>query len=138
MKNKVIGYWTTTAILAFVLVTGGAAQMARLPGNVEGIVHLGYPVYFLTILGAWKILGGIAVLAPRAPRLKEWAYAGAFFELTGAAASQAACGEAAFHILVPLALAACAVASWALRPRDRMLGSLVPGDAHALVSEART
>ena len=83
-KSKTLGYWTTTAILASVLISGGAAQIARLPANVEGILQLGYPLYFMTIVGTWKILGGIALLVPKFPRLKEWAYAGVFFDLTGA------------------------------------------------------
>ena len=59
----------------------------HLRNNVEGIVHLGYPLYFITIIGFWKVLGAITLLAPGFPRLKEWAYAGIFFDLTGAAAS---------------------------------------------------
>jgi uncharacterized membrane protein YphA (DoxX/SURF4 family) len=101
------------------------------PGTVDGFVHiLGYPRYFVTILGFWKVLGAIAILVPRFPRLKEWAYAGIFFDLTGAAASSAAVGGSggiyAFHILAPLVLAVMAVASWALRPESRTIGSLLP------------
>jgi uncharacterized membrane protein YphA (DoxX/SURF4 family) len=126
MRTKVIAYWTTTAILAFVWLTGGAADLAHRPETVEGMVRLGYPLYFVTILGFWKLLGAIAVLAPRFPRLKEWAYAGTFFELTGAVVSQAASGDSVVHIIVPGFFAACAVASWALRPESRRLGVLFP------------
>ena len=98
--------------------------------TVKGTVHvLGYPPYFLTVLGVWKVLGAIAILMPRFPRLKEWAYAGIFFDLTGAAASYAAAGDhgvSAFHILAPLFLAVLAVASWALRPESRTIGILIP------------
>jgi uncharacterized membrane protein YphA (DoxX/SURF4 family) len=90
------------------------------------MAHLGYPLYFMTILGIWKLLGGIALLVPRFPRLKEWAYAGIFFELTGAAASQAASGDSAAHIIWPIIFAGLTVASWALRPPSRSLGSLFP------------
>ena len=126
MKKRRIGYWTTTTILALALLSGGLAQLARLPPNVEGVVRLGYPAYVTTILGLWKLLGVAALLAPRLPRLKEWAYAGIVFELTGAAASQLAAGDGAGHVIAPLALAALALASWALRPPARTLGVLFP------------
>ena len=90
---------------------------------------LGYPLYFFAILGFWKVLGAIAILAPRFPRLKEWAYAGIFFDLTGAAASVAAVGvygTYAFHIIAPLVIAGLTVASWALRPQSRTIGILFP------------
>jgi hypothetical protein len=131
MKAKNITYWTTTVLIAFFIGSGGVAQLARVPGTVDGFVHiLGYPRYFVTILGFWKVLGAIAILVPRFPRLKEWAYAGIFFDLTGAAASSAAVGGSggiyAFHILAPLVLAVVAVASWALRPESRTIGVLIP------------
>jgi uncharacterized membrane protein YphA (DoxX/SURF4 family) len=108
-------------------MSGGVAQLARVPGVVDGFVRvLGYPPYFVTILGFWKVLGAIAILVPRFPRLKEWAYAGIFFDLTGAAASSAAVGSGAFHILAPLVFAVLAVASWALRPESRTVGVLFP------------
>jgi len=129
-KLKVIGYWIITGLLVFAIGSGGVAELARLPTNVEGIVHvLGYALYFLTILGLWKVLGAIALLVPRFPRLKEWAYAGIFFNVTGAAASHAAVGDYdvyAFHVLVNLFLAVLVVASWALRPESRTLGVLFP------------
>jgi hypothetical protein len=126
MKTKVIGYWATTALLALAMLSGGAAELARRPENVEGMVHLGYPVYFITIIGFWKVLGGMALLAPRVPLLKEWAYAGIVFNMTGAAASHVACGDAAWHVVVTGLLAVLAVASWALRPQSRTLGVLFP------------
>lgn len=130
-KAKSIVYWTTTVLIAFLIGSGGAAQLARVPGTVNGFTHiLGYPLYFVTILGVWKVLGAIAILVPRFPRLKEWAYAGIFFDLTGAAASSAAVGgsggDYAFHILAPLVVAVIAVASWALRPESRVIGVLFP------------
>jgi uncharacterized membrane protein YphA (DoxX/SURF4 family) len=124
MKAKVIGYWASTILLALALVSGGAAQLLRRRENIEGILHLGYPVYFIVILGFWKVLGGIAVLVPRFPRLKEWAYAGIFIEMTGASASHAASGDSIGHFIAPLVFAVLAIASWALRPQDRILGVL--------------
>src|ERR1700694_54010 len=92
MKTKVIAYRATTAILVFAVLTGGLGQLAHAWGTLETVQLLGYPPYFLTILGLWKVLGAIALLVPRFPRLKEWAYAGIFFDLTGAVASIAAVG----------------------------------------------
>ena len=101
--------------------------MVFLRGNAATQL-LGYPLYFFRILGFWKILGAIAILVPRFPRLKEWAYAGIFFDLTGAAATWAAVGGPgeAFHIIAPLIIAGFTVASWALRPESRRIGVLFP------------
>jgi hypothetical protein len=129
-KGKNIAYWTTTVLVAFFIGGGGLAQVAQFLGNRHGVVPvLGYPMYFFGILGFWKALGAIAILVPRFPRLKEWAYAGIFFDLTGAVASIAAVGfygAYAFHILAPLILAGLTVASWALRPESRVIGILTP------------
>jgi hypothetical protein len=137
MRAKSIAYWTTTILVAFSM-SGGIAQLARVPGVVDGFVRvLGYPPYFVTILGFWKTAGAIAILVPRFPRLKEWAYAGIFFDLTGAAASSAAVGGSAFHIVAPLLVAVLAVASWALRPESRTIGVLFPAkDGHAGISRS--
>ena len=121
MKAKVIGYWVTTVVVALLIGSGGILQGMRRPDAVAGIVHLGYPVYFVVLLGAWKVAGAVAILAPRLPRLKEWAYAGIFFDLTGASVSHAASGSSAGNVIAPLAFAALATASWALRPESRRL-----------------
>lgn len=126
MDTKKMGYWTTTGLLAFFLASGGAMQLARVPANVEGVVQLGYPAYVVTIVGFWKVLGALALLWPRLPRVKEWAYAGAFFEFTGAAASHAFSGDALGHLLLVSSLSLLVVASWALRPESRRLGELWP------------
>lgn len=129
MTAKVIGYWTTTVLLAFAVLSGGAAELARRSDNISGLVQLGYPVYFATIIGFWKVLGGITILAPRLPRLKEWAYAGICFNMTGAAVSHAVSGDATWHVIVTGSLAVLALASWALRPSSRTLGVLFPTKA---------
>lgn len=85
------------------------------------MVSPSYPVYFVTLIGAWKVLGGLAILAPRLPRLKEWAYAGIAFDLTGATFSHVAVGNPAAKAIVPLVLLAIAATSWALRPPSRRL-----------------
>jgi uncharacterized membrane protein YphA (DoxX/SURF4 family) len=127
---KNIAYWTTTGLIAFFIGGGGVAQIAQYLGKPHGVVPvLGYPMYFFAILGFWKVLGAIAILVPRFPRLKEWAYAGIFFDLTGAAASCAAVGGSgayAFHVIAPLILTVFTVASWALRPESRTIGVLFP------------
>jgi len=137
MKTKMIGYWATTIIVALELLAGGVTDLVHGPtllfvGEpvVEVLAHLGYPVYLLTILGVWRLLGAIALLVPRFPRLKEWAYAGTFIELTGAAASGAARGDDAGTLIWPLIIAALAVASWALRPQSRTLGVLFPEEGN--------
>jgi uncharacterized membrane protein YphA (DoxX/SURF4 family) len=129
MKAKSIAYWATTILVALPIGSGGLGQVAHVPGVVDGFVRvLGYPPYFVTILGVWKVLGPIAILVPRFPRLKEWAYAGIIFDLTGAAASNAAVGGpgVVFHIIAPLVIAGLTVASWALRPPSRTIGTLFP------------
>ena len=82
MKTKVIAYWAATGVLSFCIGGGGAAELAQVPGNVQGLADLGYPAYFVMLIGLWKVLGAIAVLVPGFPRLKEWAYAGMFFNMT--------------------------------------------------------
>ena len=130
MKAKSIAYWITTILVAMPIGSGGVAQMAQYRANPHGVVPvLGYPMYFFAILGFWKVLGAIAILAPRFPRLKEWAYAGIFFDLTGAALSCAAVGgygAYAFHVIAPLIITGFMMASWALRPPNRTLGVIFP------------
>ena len=116
-----IAYWIVTILLALAIFSGGVGQITRNPQTVAGIVQLGYPVYLTSILGFWKIAGTIAVLAPGFIRLKEWAYAGIFFVMTGAAVSHAVCHDPAWHVVVTLTLALFAVASWALRPASRRI-----------------
>ena len=130
MRMRTIAYWTTTILVAMPIGSGGIAQMAQYRANPQGVVPvLGYPMYFFAILGFWKLLGAIAILVPRFPRLKEWAYAGIFFDLTGAAASCAfsgGYGAYGFHVIAPLIITGFCVASWALRPESRKIGILFP------------
>jgi len=119
-----------TILVAFPIGSGGVSQIVQYLGNPHGGVPvLGYPMYFFAILGVWKALGAIAILVPRFPRLKEWAYAGIFFDLTGAAISCAAVGGYGvydFHVIAPLIITGFCVASWALRPPSRTIGVLFP------------
>jgi uncharacterized membrane protein YphA (DoxX/SURF4 family) len=122
-RSHIIAYWVTTALVVSELALGGVWDILRLP-QVRGLIErLGYPLYFLVILGIWKLLGAVALVIPRFPRLKEWAYAGVFFDLTGAVSSQLASGLIdAGTMAYPIVMTGVAVASWALRPPSRRLG----------------
>lgn len=114
-KLRTFAYWGATALTAFAFLAGGLADVLRAPAVTAAMSALGYPSYFALILGAWKVLGALAILVPRFPRLKEWAYAGMFFDLTGAAFSHAATGDAAAKIVVPIVLLGVVAVSWAFR-----------------------
>lgn len=114
-------YWTATAVIAAEFAVGGVTDILHLPPFAPALVQLGYPQYVGVILGIWKLLGVAAILAPGFPRLKEWAYAGMMFDLTGAAASYVATGGGAGNLVPPLVFIVFLVASWALRPPSRRL-----------------
>jgi len=122
-RHRIIAYWVTTGLLVFELALGGAWDVLRVP-QVRGLIErLGYPPYFLVILGIWKLLGAVALLVPRFPRLKEWAYAGVIFDLTGAVASLLTSGLIdAGTLAYPIVMTGVTVASWALRPPSRRPG----------------
>lgn len=126
MNARTICYWLATALTAFVYLSGGIADIVQPTAVKEGMALLGYPAYFATILGIWKVLGGAVVLAPRLPLIKEWAYAGMLFNLTGAAASHAAVGDPLAKIITPLVILLIVAASWALRPPTRTLPGVLP------------
>jgi uncharacterized membrane protein YphA (DoxX/SURF4 family) len=126
-RNKII-YWIATIWLSLGMVATGIQQLLKMqveealaPPGVYGITQLGYPVYFLTILGVWKILGTIALLIPKFPLLKEWAYAGFFFTMTGAIYSHIAVGHAMSEIFPALLLLILTVVSWYFRPVGRKM-----------------
>jgi len=123
MKTKKIIYWIATVWLALGMVSTGVVQLLKSKtgaGGLDSVTHLGYPAYFLTIIGIWKILGAIAVLIPKFTLLKEWAYAGFFFAMSGAALSHIAAGSLN-EIFPSLLLLALTVLSWYLRPVDRRI-----------------
>lgn len=125
-RNKII-YWIFTIWLALGMLSTGAAQLFKVktgPSGVDSIIHLGYPVYFLTILAVWKILGGITVLIPKFPLLKEWAYAGFFFAMSGAILSHIATGDSMTGIFPSLLLLVLTMISWYFRPADRKIISV--------------
>ena len=126
MKNeqlKNMAFWITTIFGPASFVIGGVLNLTRTEQAMATLNHLGYPAYFATILGIWKLLGAIAIVVPRFPRLKEWAYAGFFFDLTAAAFSRAAVGDTTADIVAPLVFLALVLASWALRPASRRLAA---------------
>jgi hypothetical protein len=117
-RNKII-YWIATIWLALGMVSTGIVQLIHMQEEVDRMALLGYPLYFLTILGIWKLLGVITVLIPKFPLLKEWAYAGFFFAMSGAVYSHVASGSEAKDFFGPLLLIALTVISWYFRPADR-------------------
>jgi hypothetical protein len=125
---KRVAYWVCTGLVVFFIGSGGLAYVMRVPDVVAGVVALGFPVYFIVLLGVWKVLGSIAILVPGFPLIKEWAYAGIMIDLTGAAVASMATGGAWWHAAAPLGIAALVVASWALRPESRRLpGATIRG-----------
>jgi hypothetical protein len=119
-RNKII-YWISTIWLALGMLSTGTVQLFKMKADVDFITNLGYPVYFLTILSIWKILGVVAVLIPKFPLLKEWAYAGFFFAMSGAIYSHIASGDPMNKIFPSLLLLTLTVISWYFRPADRKL-----------------
>jgi hypothetical protein len=125
-RARTIAYWITTILGPASFVIGGYLHLTRDPQVMTTLAHLGYPPYFAAIMGAWKLLGAIAITVPGIPRVKEWAYAGFFFDLTGAAATRAFVGDGAADIAAPLVFLALVAASWALRPAGRVLKNPIP------------
>jgi hypothetical protein len=125
MRARTTTYWIATGLTVAAFAAGGVMDLFPGAEMKAGMAHLGYPVYVATLLGVWKLLGAAAVAAPGLPRLKEWAYAGMLFDLSGAAVSHAASGDPAGKIATPLVLLAIAGASWALRPASRRLDAAV-------------
>jgi hypothetical protein len=123
MDTRTLTYRTSTAITAFVLFSGGLADLFGAQWAVAGIVALGFPAYLATILGVWKILGAVALTVPGYARLKEWAYAGVVFDLSGATVAHLVSGSPAFHPVVTTTLLVVAGLSWATRPSTRRLAA---------------
>lgn len=121
-RNKII-YWIATAWLSLGMLSSGIVQVLKLKEEVDMMGHLGYPIYFLTILGVWKILGVITVLVPKFPLLKEWAYAGFFFTMSGAVFSHIAGGDGPKEFFGPILLLILTITSWYFRPANRKISS---------------
>jgi uncharacterized membrane protein YphA (DoxX/SURF4 family) len=119
VRARAIAYWACTTVLVVECVVGGALGALRQPTYLATAMRLGYPAYFMTILGVWYVSAGVVLLAPRLARLKEWAYAGLMFNYIGAAASHLWIGDRAKTLVGPLVFIALTAASWALRPQAR-------------------
>ncbi|PHN07019.1 DoxX family protein [Flavilitoribacter nigricans] len=119
-RSKII-YWIATGWLALGMFSTGIVQLLQMEEEIAFVVLLGYPIYFLSLLGAWKLLGVIAILLPRLPLLKEWAYAGFFFAMSGAIFSHIAVGNPVGEILPATLLLVLTVVSWYFRPAERRL-----------------
>ena len=117
-RNKII-YWIATSLLAVGMLQSGIFAVLRSKQWVDLVTNLGYPVYFLSILGVWKILGVIAILIPRFTLVNEWAYAGFFFAMTGALVSHLVMGDGGKAIFAPLFQIIFIILSWYFRPVDR-------------------
>jgi hypothetical protein len=125
-RNKII-YWVSTIWLALGMFSTGAGQLFKMKtgaGGADTIARLGYPVYFLTILGVWKLLGVVALLIPKFPLVKEWAYAGFFFAMSGAVFSHVASGNSVKDLFPSLLLLILTVISWYFRPANRKIISV--------------
>lgn len=123
-KAKKIAYWVATLWLSLGMMSSAIVQLIRVPEGVQGVTHLGYPEYLLTILGTWKILGVAAILAPGYKRLKEWAYAGFFFVASGAMISHLIMRDPFGDVFPSVLLLVLTLISWYLRPESRRLASV--------------
>jgi hypothetical protein len=119
LNTSKIAFGIATVLVGMAFLGSGIANLMHAPHIAADMARLGYPAYFSTILGTWKVLGAIAI--PRLPHLKEWAYAGMIFDLTGAALSRAVSGDGFAGVVPPLLIAVLVVVSWALRGPDRAL-----------------
>jgi hypothetical protein len=125
MNRKLIGYWVCTGLFCGVLGFSGFAHFTHLDPMVESMTKLGYPLYFMSILGSAKLAGVVALLVPGHPLLKEWAYAGFTFNLMGATASHVFAGDPIGDSIAPAIVFSLCAASYLLRPEERRLSSAI-------------
>lgn len=118
-KSHKIIYWIATVWLSLGMVSTGIVQLMKMQEEIDNFNSLGYPLYLMTIIGAWKIAGVVAVLLPKLPLLKEWTYAGFFFAMSGALISHIAVGHGGLQVFGPVLLLVLTVVSWYFRPADR-------------------
>lgn len=123
-RNKII-YWIATVWLSLGMVSTGIVQVMKMKEEAEMFTHLGYPDYLMTMLGIWKILGVIVILMPKLPVLKEWAYAGFFFAMSGAVISHLSIGDGPLELFGPTLLIVLTATSWYFRPDSKKTGASV-------------
>src|SRR5262249_38659258 len=122
------GYWVCTGLVVFFIGSGGVGDALQVPEVGQGGVALGFPVPFIVLLRVSEVLCALAVLVPGLPLMKEWAYAGIMFDLTGAASAAIATGGEWWHVAAPLSIAVLVAASWALRLESwRLPGATIRG-----------
>jgi hypothetical protein len=121
-RNKII-YWVATIWLALGMTSTGIVQLIKMEEEITNFTNLGYPLYLMTLLGTSKLLGAVAILIPKYPLLKEWAYAGFFFVMSGAVISHFAVKDQAVTLFGPILLLILTVTSWYLRPAERKVSS---------------
>jgi len=126
---RAVAYWAPTLVIFAAFLGSGVALLTGFKPMIDGMAHLGYPSYFTTLLGVWKVLGAVAIVAPGLGLIKEWAYAGIMFDLTGAVTSRLAVGDGGMDTILPMIFIVAAAASWLLRPDHRRL----PGARFAAV-----
>lgn len=126
MKLKSTIYWVSTILIAIAFATTGVLNSIGNDHILTDMLHLGYPLYFMKILGFWKIMAAIAILLPKTIRLKEWAYAGMLFDLTGAAFSRMNIGDSLEQVIIPSLILSLVITSWASRPESKSQFSIVP------------
>jgi len=119
-------YWVVTVAAALLFAVPGTALIVHVPHFADEMARLGYPLYFVGLLGVFKVLAAIAIVAPGFPRLKEWAYAGMMFDVIGAIVSHAAAGDTVTTMIIPVVIACVLITSWALRPQSRTFVSTDP------------
>ncbi len=131
MKRLNLRFWIPTALFALAMLANGIANLTGAAPIAESMEHLGYPAYLAGLLGGWKVLGAIALVIPGMDRLKEWAYAGFAFDLTGAAFSHGAVGDGMAEVITPLVLLAIGAVSWFMRTKSKPQEKLEPASALA-------
>ncbi len=117
-RNKII-YWIATCWLALGMVSSGLMQIIMPQEEIDAMQHLEYPLYFFTIIGVWKLLGVVAIFLPKTPLLKEWAYAGFFFCMSGAIISHTVKHDEAMEFFGPTLLLVLIITSWFYRPAEK-------------------
>jgi len=124
MNQRNTGYWVATVLFSLVYFGSGLADVLHASPVIETLGHLGYPAYFASIIGPWKIAAAITLVAPKLPKVKEWAYAGVVFDLTGALASHAVVGDHGPKQIVPIVLLGLLVVSYRSRFGNRVAGDI--------------
>ena len=119
-RDKII-YWIATIWLALGMTSTAIVQLIGMEDEVQNFDSLGYPHYLMTIIGTWKLLGVITILLPKTSLLKEWAYAGFFFAMSGALVSHIISGHGGLNIFGPSLLLVLTIVSWCFRPASRKL-----------------